>query len=136
MPAILPKARMFNRYAVVTAQDDAQPCLPWFHTMFFEGSFTMTQATNFFQAHAGLRDRLPPNLSGYCTGPVEILAVSVPPNDYLPNQARTIEAIRDIPTQGFLNPYDWTIAKFTVLSLCPQSPQRIYVARNQWWRDI
>ena len=52
-------------------------------------------------------------------GPVEILMLVVSPNDYLPNFEKTAEVTRDIPTQGFSNPYEWTIAKYSIISLYP-----------------
>ena len=49
---------------------------------------------------------------------------------------REIEAeILDIADADSIT-YEWVIAKFSIQSLYPEVAQRIYVARNPWWRGL
>ena len=134
MPAILPRASRINNYTMIYGLDNAHP-QPWFRVMLFEGHFTLHQANAFFQLHDGFHDRIPPTNAGNFMGPVEITCLNIPSHLYTQKQARTQAALTSF-SQGFMHPYEWIIAKFSIQSLYPEVTLRIYVARNPWWRGL
>ena len=127
---------MINHYAFLCAGDFTQPDQPWLRAMYFQGSFTMSQAKSFFRAHSGYRDHWVYDPPLYFSGPVEVLMFVIPPEEHLPKLAKTAEVFRQVPTNGYCSAYDWAIAQKIITSLWPDTPLHICVIGHQWWRYL
>ena len=135
MPVQLPKARTFNQYAVVGATDFYNPDQPWLRVMFFQGSFTITQARNFFRAYKGHGDQFVNNPPLYFTEPVEILMVIIPPEEHMPKIDQTANVFQHVPTNCYCSAYDWGVAQNIIASHYPDQPMHMCNVGHLWWQE-
>ena len=130
MPVQLPISHHRNNYMLVCGLDNDEP-KPWLRVMLFEGQFNKRQAHTFFNIHDGCRNTVP-MVPVEFRGPVEIFCMNIDPASY-EKKLRSTTKLFNTLQPGYMNPYDWKIAKFAIQSLYPEIQRWSYVAHNPWW---